>query len=167
MRERRPLEHVHAEHHGCCHRLTEPLHCASVRLPNGLPDTPAVTIADQPALRGVLILRELRSGRAVCFHGWSAGRGRGVACGAGSSSAGGVGWSALTCCAARAARSASSSLSRQQCLYFFPEPQWHGSLRPGRFVPVSVIVHLSRLLRYHCTVVRTPCPRGSSRQCRG
>jgi len=33
---------------------------------------------------------------------------------------------------ARAARTAASSLSRQHCLYLRPEPQWQGSLRPGR-----------------------------------
>src|SRR5260221_4286202 len=32
---------------------------------------------------------------------------------------------------ARAARSASSSFTKWHCLYFFPEPQWHGSLRPS------------------------------------
>src|SRR4029079_17894788 len=32
---------------------------------------------------------------------------------------------------ARLARSASSSLLRWHCLYFLPEPQWHGSLRPS------------------------------------
>src|SRR5438552_7216278 len=32
---------------------------------------------------------------------------------------------------ARALRALASSLSRQQFLYFFPEPQWQGSLRPG------------------------------------
>src|SRR4029079_8909323 len=32
---------------------------------------------------------------------------------------------------ARLARSASSSLPRWHCLYFLPEPQWHGSLRPS------------------------------------
>jgi mycoredoxin-dependent peroxiredoxin len=31
----------------------------------------------------------------------------------------------------RALRTLASSLSRQQFLYFFPEPQWQGSLRPG------------------------------------
>src|SRR6187401_2199737 len=32
---------------------------------------------------------------------------------------------------ARLARAASSSLLRWHCLYFLPEPQWHGSLRPS------------------------------------
>ena len=31
-----------------------------------------------------------------------------------------------------AAAALASSFSRQQCLYFRPEPQWQGSLRPGR-----------------------------------
>jgi hypothetical protein len=31
----------------------------------------------------------------------------------------------------RASAAAALSLSRQHCLYFRPEPQWQGSLRPG------------------------------------
>src|SRR5215468_1165658 len=32
---------------------------------------------------------------------------------------------------ARAARAAASSFARWHCLYFLPEPQWQGSLRPS------------------------------------
>jgi hypothetical protein len=49
---------------------------------------------------------------------------------------------------ARAAASAAWSLSRQHCLYLRPEPQWQGSLRPGRGVvgdiTTSVLDALSR-----------------------
>lgn len=38
---------------------------------------------------------------------------------------------------ARAAAAAALSLSRQQCLYLRPDPQWQGSLRPGRAAPVA------------------------------
>ena len=48
------------------------------------------------------------------------GRGRGLGRGAGASAA----------AFARAARAFSSSFPRQHCLYFFPDPQWQGSLRP-------------------------------------
>ena len=39
----------------------------------------------------------------------------------------------------RAALASALSFSRQQCLYLRPEPQWHGSLRPGRAIVVAVI----------------------------
>ena len=66
------------------------------------------------------------------FHGCSV-FGFGVRdCGFGVSSAGAAGASAAFAALARAAASFFSSLARQQCLYFFPEPQRQGSLRPGR-----------------------------------
>ena len=45
-----------------------------------------------------------------------------------AASAAGAGASAAAF--ARAARAFSSSFPRQHCLYFFPDPQWQGSLRP-------------------------------------
>jgi hypothetical protein len=39
----------------------------------------------------------------------------------------------------RAALASALSFSRQHCLYLRPEPQWHGSLRPGRAIVVAVI----------------------------
>src|SRR5258706_14594640 len=53
----------------------------------------------------------------------------GAAAGFGASGTGSVGVSPAAF--ARAARSASSSFTKWHCLYFFPEPQWHGSLRPS------------------------------------
>jgi hypothetical protein len=41
------------------------------------------------------------------------------------------GWAAAPGTLARAARATASSLSRWQFLYFFPDPQWQESLRPG------------------------------------
>jgi hypothetical protein len=98
-------------------------------------DTP---FAAQPALRGVVTLRGPGAVLVVRFHGcaWVRGGG-GVRC-EGASSGGAVGSAAPACCS-RDARSASSSLARQQCLYFLPEPQWHGSLRPWCFAAASAI----------------------------
>ena len=51
-----------------------------------------------------------------------------------SASAAGAGAAAAFSAAfCRATRAASSSLPRWQFLYFFPEPQWQGSLRPSSF----------------------------------
>ena len=47
----------------------------------------------------------------------------------------------------RAALASALSFSRQHCLYLRPEPQWQGSLRPGRAIVVAVIE------RVYCTVV--------------
>jgi hypothetical protein len=108
---------------------------------------PGGSFAAQPALRGVVTLRGPGAFLVVRFHGcgWVRGGG-GVRC-EGASSGGAVGSAALVCCS-RDTRSASSSLARQQCLYFFPEPQWHGSLRPGCFAAESAIARPSRFLPY-------------------
>ena len=47
--------------------------------------------------------------------------------------------STASAAAFRAALASALSFSRQQCLYLRPEPQWHGSLRPGRAIVVAVI----------------------------
>src|SRR6266704_2883573 len=48
--------------------------------------------------------------------------------------------STASAAAFRAALASALSFSRQQCLYLRPEPQWQGSLRPGRAIVVAVIV---------------------------
>jgi hypothetical protein len=52
------------------------------------------------------------------------------------------------CAWVRALRALASSLSRQQFLYFFPEPQWQGSLRPGTRAGSGTVV----LLTGYCTI---------------
>lgn len=52
--------------------------------------------------------------------------------GAVADSSSGAEASASAAALACSSRSAASSLARQQRLYFFPEPQWQGSLRPKR-----------------------------------
>ena len=47
--------------------------------------------------------------------------------------------STASAAAFRAALASALSFSRQQRLYLRPEPQWHGSLRPGRAIVVAVI----------------------------
>jgi hypothetical protein len=41
-------------------------------------------------------------------------------------------------CAANSADRAASSFAAQHFLYFWPEPQWHGS-----FLPIFMVMHLS------------------------
>ena len=117
---------------------------------------PAVVDA-QPALRGVSTLRAPRALWAARLRGSPVSH-RGCAARGADSSSWGVDGGASLACWTRAARSSSSSLVRQQCLYFFPEPQWHDSLRPGRFGPSSAIAHSLRLLPYHRAAGRTKVP---------
>src|SRR5437667_8096288 len=65
---------------------------------------------------------------------------------------------------ARLARSASSSLIRWHCLYFLPEPQWHGSLRPSsrRVGSAKILLRASQssllsrgTLTHHHAITRT------------
>jgi hypothetical protein len=75
--------------------------------------------------------------RVVAFHGCSV---RAVALRLGGAVANsGAGAGASAAAAARAAVASAASFSRQHCLYFLPEPQWQGSLRPGRELVWEVI----------------------------
>jgi hypothetical protein len=56
-----------------------------------------------------------------------------------AAAASGAGAGASAAAAARAAVALAASFSRQHCLYFLPEPQWQGSLRPGRELVCEII----------------------------
>src|SRR5512138_508273 len=87
------------------------------------------------------------AGRDACACAASCATAAGLSVGsfAGAASA----WSAagFSAAASRAARAASSSLRRQQCLYFFPEPQGQGSFRPGVAMVSSAPPRLLTVLR--------------------
>jgi hypothetical protein len=92
------------------------------------------------------ILRGIRARgtkpRVVAFQGWCV-SGFGARAGAEAGASGDrTGTSAAAL--ARSALAARSSFSRQQCLYLRPEPQVHGSLRPGRALGEAVIVTVYR-----------------------
>jgi len=67
----------------------------------------------------------------VAFQGWCVSI-RGFRAGSAGAAASGGAAAASSAALARAAEASRSSFSRQHCLYLRPEPQWHGSLRPGR-----------------------------------
>jgi hypothetical protein len=91
-----------------------------------------------PTLRGVRG-RDTKPGVVVPLHGW-------CVCGFGGRvdeaavAGAGAGSGASAAATARAAVASASSFSRQQCLYLRPEPQWQGSLRPGRATVRAVIM---------------------------
>jgi hypothetical protein len=96
-------------------------------------------------------------GRAVCV--------RAVSCAvvaapsAGGCSAGGCSTAAFAA-AAVAVRAAASSLLRQQCLYFLPEPQAQGSFLPGMGMASRVPPRPPTVLRLRPVVQqrgRSPC----------
>src|SRR5947209_13759105 len=100
------------------------------------------------------------------FHGWRVlcfgvgGGALGVSAAVASLAAAASAW-------ARALRALASSLSRQQFLYFFPEPQWHGSLRPGMRGGSGTVGLLTRtLLRLRRTHARRLTARRGRRNLR-
>ena len=89
-----------------------------------------------PTFRGARI-RGTKPRAVVVFHGCSV-RGFTGRVGVGLADAAGV-VDASADALSRAATSLAWSFSRQQCLYLRPEPQWQGSLRPGRELVGGVI----------------------------
>ncbi len=64
--------------------------------------------------------------------------------------ASGEGTGASATALARAVRASDSSFSRQHCLYLRPDPQRHGSLRPGRSAVVVIIVSVEYVACHRC-----------------
>ena len=81
-----------------------------------------------PTLRGARV-RGMNPREVLAFQGWwVCGFWDRADAGATAPDDGGV---VAAAAAARSAAACLSSLSRQQCLYLRPDPQWQGSLRPG------------------------------------
>src|SRR4051812_18980354 len=82
-------------------------------------------------------MRGMKPRDVVAFHGWwvwDFGARLGAVVSVSGESTG-----SLAAASARAADACVASFSRQHCLYFRPEPQWQGSLRPGRALMGAVI----------------------------
>ena len=94
-----------------------------------------------PTLRGVRAFG-MKPREVLAFQGCSV---RGLAARAAVAAAGsGVAAAEASpaAAAASAALAAASSWARQHCLYLRPDPQWHGSLRPGRCGDCALIVRV-------------------------
>ena len=118
--------------------ITVILDPASLALADGAGRSSRVSLRAQlpPTFRGVRI-RGTKPRAVVVFHGCSV-RGFTGRVGVGLADAAGV-VDASADALSRAATSLVWSFSRQQCLYLRPEPQWQGSLRPGRELVGGVI----------------------------
>src|SRR6266849_5118225 len=106
----------------------------TIALPSALRSEEAPIVRGQfaqlpPTLRGVRV-RGTKPRDVVAFQGWCVSA-FGARLGTDVAASGGRA-AASAAALARAAVARASSFSRQQCLYLRPEPQWQGSLRPGR-----------------------------------